>query len=84
MKLLPIRRRWLLALAAMAVAYLMLAYVLLPFLWTHHEHEPSLASLPMVTRTGAGIPGDAFNVGLVGVKEDVLRARASRSSAAWC
>jgi hypothetical protein len=46
MKLLPIRRRWLLALAAMAVAYLMLAYVLLPFLWTHHEHEPSLASLP--------------------------------------
>jgi hypothetical protein len=74
MKLLPIRRRWLLALAAMAVAYLMLAYVLLPVLWTHHEHEPSLASLPMVTRTGAGIPGDAFNVGLVGVKEDVLRA----------
>ena len=74
MKLLPIRRRWLLALPAMAVAYLMLAYVLLPVLWTHHEHEPGLASLPMVTRTSAGIPGDALNVGLVGVKEDVLRA----------
>src|ERR1700730_11567271 len=74
MKLLPIRRRWLLPLAAMAVAYLMLAYVLLPVLWTHHEHEPGLASLPMVTRTSAGIPGDALNVGLVGVKEDVLRA----------
>ena len=58
----------------MAVAYLMLAYVLLPVLWTHHEHEPGLASLPMVTRTSAGIPGDALNVGLVGVKEDVLRA----------
>ena len=74
MKLLPVRRRWLLALVAMAVAYLMLAYVLLPVLWTHHEHEPGLASLPMVTRTSAGIPGDALNVGLVGVKEDVLRA----------
>src|SRR6266851_397185 len=74
MKLLPIRRRWLLALPAMAVAYLMLAYVLLPVLWTHHEHEPGLAPLPMVTRTSAGIPGDALNVGLVGVKEDVLRA----------
>jgi hypothetical protein len=74
MKLLPIRRRWLIALAALAVAYLMLAYVLLPVLWTHHEHEPRLASLPMVTRTSAGIPGDALNVGLVGVKEDVLRA----------
>jgi LssY-like putative type I secretion system component LssY len=74
MKLLPIRRRWLIALAAMVIAYLMLAYVVLPVLWTHHEHEPGLASLPMVTRTSAGIPGDALNVGLVGVKEDVLRA----------
>ena len=74
MKLLPTRQPWLLALAAIAVAYLMLAYVLLPVLWTHHEHEPGLASLPMVTRTSAGIPGDALNVGLVGVKEDVLRA----------
>jgi hypothetical protein len=58
----------------MAIAYLMLAYVLLPVVWTHHEHEPGLASLPMVTRTSAGIPGDALNVGLVGVKEDALRA----------
>src|ERR1700738_3273382 len=74
MKLLPIRRRWLLALAARAVANLMLSYVLPPVLWTHHEHEPGLASLPMVTRTSAGIPGDALNVGLVGGKEDVLRA----------
>jgi hypothetical protein len=74
MDLLPIRRRWLIALAAMVIAYLMLAYVVLPVLWTHHEHEPGLASLPMVTRTSAGIPGDALNVGLVGVKEDVLRA----------
>src|SRR6266403_2245117 len=74
MKLLPTRQRWLLALAAIAVAYLMLAYVLLPFLWTHHEREPGLASLPMVTRTSAGIPRDALNVGLVGSKEDVLRA----------
>jgi len=74
MKLLPTRQRWRLALAAIAVAYLMLAYVLLPVLWTHHEHEPGLASLPMVTRTSPGIPGDALNVGLAGVKEDVLRA----------
>src|SRR5882757_9311029 len=74
MKLLPTRQRWLLALAAIAVAYLMLAYVVLPVLWTHHEHEPGLASLPMVTRTSAGILGDALNVGLVGIKEDLLRA----------
>lgn len=55
-------------------AYLLLAYLLLPALWRHHEHEPGLASLPMVTRTGSDIPGDPLNVGLVGAKEDVLLA----------
>jgi hypothetical protein len=58
----------------------MLAYVLLPSLWNHHEHEPGLASLPMVTRTASDIPGDALNVGLVGNKEDVLLAM---HSAGW-
>lgn len=61
-------------LATLAAAYVVLAYVVLPILWTHHEHEPGLAALPMVTRTSTGIPGDALNVGLVGSKEDVLRA----------
>jgi hypothetical protein len=74
MKLLPNRRRGLLVLATVVIVYLMLAYVALPALWRHHEHEPGLASLPMVTRTGTGIPGDALNVGLVGSQEDVFRA----------
>ena len=68
------KRRWLLALAGIAISYVLLAYVLLPLLWTHYEHEPGLASLPMVTRTASGIPGDALNVGLVGSKENVLSA----------
>ena len=80
MKLLPNRRRGLLVLATVAIVYLMLAYVLLPALWRHHEHEPGLASLPMVTRTGTGIPGDALNVGLVGGQEDVFR---SLEAAGW-
>ncbi|SDS25778.1 LssY C-terminal domain-containing protein [Bradyrhizobium canariense] len=74
MKLFQIQKRWLPILAAGAIVYLLLAYIVLPAVWTHHEHEPGLASLPMVTRTGTGIPGDALNVGLVGSKEDVLRA----------
>jgi hypothetical protein len=74
MKLHLNRRRWLVGLTALAIAYLLLAYVLLPALWRHHEHEPGLAAFPMVTRTGTGIPGDALNVGLVGSQEDVLRA----------
>jgi len=73
-------RRWLFLLAAVPIVYLMLAYLVLPGLWTHHEHEPGLATLPMVTRTSAGIPGDALNVGLVGSKEDITRAM---HSAEW-
>lgn len=68
------RRRWWIVLVGVLIAYLLLAYVILPALWSHHEHEPGLASLPMVTRTASGIPGDALNVGLVGTRVDVLSA----------
>ena len=99
MKLLVMGRQWLLDFAVVAVVYFLLAYVVLPALWKHHEHEPGLASLPMVTRTGTGIPGDPLNVGLVGSREDILHAmdaagwfpadpshcaQVSRSSVAWC
>jgi hypothetical protein len=74
MKYLASTPRWLAVLAGVLFVYLISAYMVLPALWEHHEHEPGLAALPMVTRTGSGIPGDALNVGLVGSKEDVLRA----------
>jgi hypothetical protein len=71
-------RRWaprVLAIASAAVLlYVLLAYAVLPALWTHHEHQPGLADRPMVTRTAQGIPGDPLNVGLVGLKEEVIRA----------
>jgi hypothetical protein len=74
MKYIAGTRRWLIVLAGVLIVYLIFAYIVLPALWKHHEREPGLAALPMVTRTGSGIPGDALNVGLVGSKEDVLRA----------
>src|SRR3954466_690192 len=74
MKFFARRRRWLLILAAVPIIYILLAYLILPAIWTHHEREPGLASMPMVTRTADGIPGDALNVGLVGDKEDITRA----------
>ena len=61
------------ALATLAV-YALAAYLALPALWTHYEHQKSLASLPMVTHTAQGIPGDPINVGLVGDEKDVLCA----------
>jgi hypothetical protein len=68
-----LERFLLLALFAV-LAYALAAYVLLPKLWTHYEHQRGLASLPMVTRTAQGIPGDPINVGLVGDNRDVLCA----------
>ena len=66
--------RFLLFALAIVMAYTFLAYVALPALWSHHEHQKGLADLPMVTRTAQGIPGDPINVGLVGDSKDVLFA----------
>ena len=68
-----LERVLLLALAVL-IGYAALAYLALPALWTHHEHQKGLANLPMVTRTAQGIPGDPINVGLVGDNKDVLCA----------
>jgi LssY-like putative type I secretion system component LssY len=68
-----VRRTALLALGIL-MAYGVLAYLVLPTLWTHHEHQKGLAALPMVTRTAQGIPGDPINVGLIGNRLDVLCA----------
>jgi hypothetical protein len=68
-----LERVLLFALATVAV-YTLAAYLALPALWTHYEHQKDLASLPMVTHTAQGIPGDPINVGLVGDNKDVLCA----------
>lgn len=54
--------------------YVFLAYAVLPFAWTHHEHQMRLQGRPMLTRTAQGIPGDPFNVGLVGTIENIVHA----------
>ena len=66
--------RVLLLALAVVIGYAVLAYLLLPALWTHYEHQKGLATLPMVTRTAQGIPGDPINVGLIGDNKDVLCA----------
>src|SRR5215813_13069789 len=66
--------RVLLTLLAVVALYTAIAYLLLPALWTHYEHQKGLATLPMVTRTAQDIPGDAINVGLIGSEKDVLCA----------
>jgi hypothetical protein len=66
--------RYLLFALSVLIAYTLLAYVALPAMWTHYEHQKRLADLPMVTLTAQGIPGDPINTGLVGDNADVLCA----------
>lgn len=56
------------------VAWLVLAYVVLPSIWRHYEHNPTLADAPKTTLTAQGIPGDPLNVGLIAGEEQVVRA----------
>jgi hypothetical protein len=73
----PFLRRTALTALILIGLYLLAAYAVLPFLWTHHEHEPGLAGRPMVTVTADGIPGDPLNVGLVGTEGEAIRALAA-------
>ena len=71
--------RFLLAALTVVLAYTLLAYLALPALWTHYEHQRGLANLPMLTRTAQGIPGDPINAGLIGDEKDVLCAMQAAS-----
>ncbi len=61
-------------LAAMAVSWLLAAYLILPAFWRHYEHQPALETAPKTTRTPQGIPGDPLNVGLIGTEAELVRA----------
>ncbi len=50
------------------------AYLILPLVWRHYEHQPKLADAPKTTRTAQGIPGDPLNVGLIGTEKEVVSA----------
>ena len=74
----PRRRRLLVrtlkVVVALVVTWLLLAYLILPALWRHYEHQPALESAPKTTRTAQGIPGDPLNVGLIGTEQELVRA----------
>ncbi len=54
--------------------WLLAAYVVLPALWRHFEHHPSMEMAPRTTLTAQGIPGDPLNVGLIGSEEQIVSA----------
>ncbi len=71
--------RWLsLAFTGLVAAWIFAAYVALPWAWRHYEHQPGLESAPKFSVTGAGIPGDPLNLGVVGAQEALVARHARR------
>ena len=62
------------ALVAIAAGYVLAAYLFVPLLWRHYEHQKKLDGLPMVTTTATGIAGDPINVGFAGTAKEILCA----------
>jgi hypothetical protein len=54
--------------------WLLAAYVVLPTLWRHYEHHPTLENAPKTSLTAQGIPGDPLNIGLIGVEDGLVHA----------
>jgi len=74
----PVRRHWgrniALAIVALALVYVVVAYLVMPLLWKRYAHRhPGLEDIPGVAYTGAGIPADPLNVALVGTKTEVMK-----------
>lgn len=61
-------------LGIVVVVWLLMAYVILPALWEHYEHNPAFADAPKTTLTSVGIPGDPLNVGLIGAEDALVHA----------
>jgi LssY C-terminus len=58
----------------LVASWLLAAYVILPALWRHFEHQPGLEDAPKASLTAQGIPGDPLNVGLIGSEESLIHA----------
>jgi hypothetical protein len=56
------------------LAYALVSYLILPAVWRHYEHRPSLETAPKTTESSIGFPGDPLNVALVGTKEELVKA----------
>ena len=55
--------------------YLLIAYLLLPLDWIQYSlRHPAIDTVPRMTHTASGIPGDPINVGLVGTEQQIHTA----------
>jgi hypothetical protein len=76
-RLWPVRLRHLAGTLAIALAtYLLVAYAILPLVWTEVERgqHPALEGLPKITHNADGIPADPLNVALIGHESELVAA----------
>lgn len=69
------------SLLAVAVAWALVAYVVMPASWKRYERtRHNLDGLPGITETSSAIPGDPLNLALAGTE---VQVRAAFAAAGW-
>jgi hypothetical protein len=69
-----LRKRIALLVGAVIIVWAIVAYILMPVLWTRYAHRhPSLEDLPGIAYTADDIPADPINVALIGTKAEVMK-----------
>jgi LssY-like putative type I secretion system component LssY len=62
-------RRIAIGLTTLLLAYLVVAYLVMPLVWTWYVRDhPALDAVPHITSTADGLPGDPLNVALIGTE----------------
>jgi hypothetical protein len=62
-------RRIAIGLPTLLLAYLVVAYLVMPLVWTWYVRDhPALDAVPHITFTADGLPGDPLNVALIGTE----------------
>jgi LssY C-terminus len=62
-------RRIVIGLTTLLLAYLVVAYLVMPLVWTWYVRDhPTLDAIPHITSTADGLPGDPLNVALIGTE----------------
>ncbi len=65
----------------LSALYLLVAYVVLPRYWQHHDTQrPNFADIARVTRSGDGVPGDPLNIAIFGSED---RLRGAMKASGW-
>jgi LssY C-terminus len=77
-------RRIVIGLTTLLLAYLVVAYLVMPLVWTWYVRDhPTLDAIPHITSTADGLPGDPLNVALIGtetaLKKILLAAKWDRA-----